>query len=122
MRKRAINQNKSKADITFRTTYKGQRNIKNNKIIENNEISFKENEKLEFDNKKTEICKDEALWQEIDMITLEPDQDSGGSDSDCSLEFVNDTAENNTKTENPDKFIKIKKKSADCQQYLLLSL
>ena len=47
------------------------------------------------------------------MISLEPDQDSGGSDSDCSLEFVNDTAENNTKTENPDKFIKIKKKSAE---------
>ena len=47
------------------------------------------------------------------MISLEPDQDSGGSDSDCSLEFVNDTAENNTKTENPDKYIKIKKKSAE---------
>ena len=53
------------------------------------------------------------MRQEIDVISLEPDQDSGGSDSDCILEFVNDTAENNTKTENPDKFIKIKKKSAE---------
>lgn len=61
---------------------------KSNKLSENLELKQIEEEvELEDDLSETEVFTDELLWDQIDVVHVSPDSDSGGSDSDCSVEY-----------------------------------
>ena len=84
---------------------------KENKINEHIELTqLEENVEVEVDESGTDIYKQEDLWDAIDISNIEPDINSGGSDSDCSIENFqeNDKDEISLKYESESRCIKKK--------------